>query len=96
MTPKPPRGLKEDLVKINMEELNKPMYFGAKADIMKAARILRKNMTKHEKLLWEEFRLKQIRGIRFTNAEVEHDLENVIKKITDEVDQRMKSPPWGI
>jgi hypothetical protein len=35
-----------------MEELKKPMYYGAKPSIMEAARILRKTMTYHEELLW--------------------------------------------
>ena len=132
-----------------MEELEKPMYFGAKPDIMEAARILRKNMTFHEKLLWEKLKLKQINGlrfrrqhpinifivdfycheaklvveidgdihlqrkeydagrsaemkkycikvIRFKNSEVENNIENVIKRIENEIEKRMQSPPWGI
>jgi very-short-patch-repair endonuclease len=159
-TPKPPRGgwknpqtpqggLRNRYKKKNMEELEKPMYFGAKPNIMEAARILRKNMTYHEKLLWEKLKLKQISGlrirrqhpidifiadfycheaklvieidgeihiqrreydigrsaemekyfikvIRFTNLEVENDIENVVREIKNEVKKRMKSPPWGI
>ena len=132
-----------------MEELEKSMYYGAKPDIMEAARILRKNVTLHEKLLWERLKLKQICGlrfrrqhpidffiadfychqvrlvveidgeihnqqteyddgrsaemeryfikvIRFTNAEIEYNIDSVIKRITDEVNKRIKSPPWGI
>ncbi len=41
------------------------MYYGAKTETFAAARILRKNMTIHEKLLWEELKLKQICGKRF-------------------------------
>jgi very-short-patch-repair endonuclease len=48
-----------------MEELEKSMYYGAKPDILEAARILRKNMTLYEKLLWERLKLKQIIGLRF-------------------------------
>jgi very-short-patch-repair endonuclease len=48
-----------------MEELEKSMYFKAKPDILEAARILRKNMTIPEKLLWEKLKGKQICGVRF-------------------------------
>jgi very-short-patch-repair endonuclease len=48
-----------------MEELDKSMYFRAKSDIMEAARILRKNMTFYEKLLWARLKGKKIRGLRF-------------------------------
>jgi len=41
------------------------MYFGAKPETFEAARILRKNMTFYEKLLWERLKLKQICGVRF-------------------------------
>lgn len=48
-----------------MEELDKTMYFRAKADILEAARILRKTMTIPEKLLWDKLKEKQINGLRF-------------------------------
>ncbi|MEI6049735.1 MAG: DUF559 domain-containing protein [Bacteroidota bacterium] len=48
-----------------MEELDKTMYFKAKPDILEAARILRKNMTIPEKLLWEKLKGKQLCGLRF-------------------------------
>jgi very-short-patch-repair endonuclease len=48
-----------------MEELDKTMYFRAKPDILEAARILRKNMTFPERLLWERLKEKQICGLRF-------------------------------
>ena len=48
-----------------MVEIEKSMYFGAKPITFEAARILRKNMTFHEKLLWEKLKLKQICGKRF-------------------------------
>jgi len=132
-----------------MEEIKKSMYYGAKPETFEAARILRENMTFHEKLLWNKLKLKQICGvrfrrqhpidffiadfychearlvveidgeihdqqreydegrsgemeryfikvIRFTNAEVENNIENVIKTITDVVKTRTQSPPWGI
>jgi len=37
-----------------------------------------------------------IRVIRFTNSEVEKNIEVVINKIKKVVDERIKSPPWGI
>jgi very-short-patch-repair endonuclease len=132
-----------------MEEIEKSMYFGAKPETFKAARILRNNMTLHEKLLWERLKLKQIYGkrfrrqhpidffiadfychearlvveldggihtkqkeyddgrsaemeryfikiIRFTNSEIENNIEDVVKKIDNEVGNRIKSPSWGI
>jgi very-short-patch-repair endonuclease len=132
-----------------MEEIEKSMYFGAKPDTFEAARILRKNMTSQEILLWERLKLKQICGvrfrrqhpidffiadfychearlvveldggvhnrqkeyddgrsaemeryfikvIRFTNSEIENKIGDVIKKIENEVSNRIKSPPWGI
>jgi very-short-patch-repair endonuclease len=132
-----------------MEELAKSMYYGAKPSTLEAARILRENMTFHEKLLWEKLKLKQICGvrfrrqhpinffiadfychearlvveidgeihsqqreyddgrsaemerylikvIRFTNTEVENNINDVVRKIECEVINRTKSPPWGI
>ncbi len=37
-----------------------------------------------------------IKVIRFNNSDVENDIKNVVKKIENEVEIRMKSPPWGI
>ena len=48
-----------------MKELNKGMYYKAKPEIFDTARILRKNMTNSEKLLWERLKGKQICGLRF-------------------------------
>ena len=132
-----------------MEELEKTMYFKATPATLEAARILRKNMTHCEKLLWERLKGKQIGGhrfrrqhpiyffiadfychearivieidgeihdgqkdyddgrsaemekydirvIRFTNKEVEENIENVISRIREIVSERIKSPPWGI
>jgi very-short-patch-repair endonuclease len=132
-----------------MEEIEKPMYYGAKPVTFETAKILRKNMTLQEKLLWEKLKLKKICGarfrsqhpidffivdfychaarlvveidgkhhsnqkdyddgrsaemekhfikvIRFTNSEVENNIDNVIKVIEDEVKKRSQSPPWGI
>jgi len=125
------------------------MYYGARPDTFEAAKILRENMTLHEKLLWEKLKLKQIQNlrfrrqhpidffiadfychearlvveidggihnqqieyddgrsgemeryfikvIRFTNSEVEDNIEDVVKRIENEVISRIKSPPWGI
>jgi very-short-patch-repair endonuclease len=132
-----------------MSELDKSMYYGAKASTLPTAKILRNNMTKCEKLLWEKLNLKQVCGlrfrrqhpidffiadfychearlvieidgeihnqqreyddgrsaemekyfvkvIRFTNSEVENNIDNVIIKIANEINSRIKSPPWGI
>ncbi|MDP4222873.1 MAG: endonuclease domain-containing protein [Bacteroidota bacterium] len=132
-----------------MKELEKYMYFKAKAETLGTARLLRKNLTYYEKLIWEKLKGKQIPGyrfrrqhpidffivdfychevmlvveldgeihnhtqeyddgrsaemekygikvIRFTNKEVEENIESVIKRIKKEVLDRLKSPPWGI
>jgi very-short-patch-repair endonuclease len=36
-----------------MKELDKNMYFGAKAVTIETAKLLRNNMTYHENLLWK-------------------------------------------
>jgi very-short-patch-repair endonuclease len=125
------------------------MYFRAKPGVLETAKMLRNDMTYHEKLLWERLKGKQICGvrfrrqhpvnffiadfychqvklvlevdgeihkdkieyddgrsaemekfgiviIRFTNYEVENSIQNVIKKIETIVNDRLKSPPWGI
>jgi very-short-patch-repair endonuclease len=132
-----------------MKELDKNMYFGAKVVTIETAKLLRKNMTYHENLLWESLKGKQICGVRFrrqhpiryfiadfycheaklvvevdgdihndktdyddgrsaemekfgiivlrvTNSEVETSLEKIIYKIETIVNERLKSPPWGI
>jgi very-short-patch-repair endonuclease len=48
-----------------MKELDKNMYFRAKPGLMDLAKMLRNNMTFHEKLLWEKLKGKQICGVRF-------------------------------
>jgi very-short-patch-repair endonuclease len=48
-----------------MKELDKTMYFRAKAVTMETARMLRKRMTNAEKQLWEKLKGKQIMGLRF-------------------------------
>lgn len=37
-----------------------------------------------------------IKIIRFTNDEVNQDIDNVLKKIESIISDRIKSPPWGI
>jgi very-short-patch-repair endonuclease len=63
MTPKPPRGGFKK--RVDMEEINKSMYYGAKPETFEAARILRENMTQYEKLLWDRLKQKQVCGLRF-------------------------------
>jgi cyclase len=48
-----------------MKEIDKNMYFGAKAITIETAKMLRNNMTYHENLLWEKLKGKQIYGVRF-------------------------------
>jgi very-short-patch-repair endonuclease len=52
-------------MELKMHERDKTMYFRAKSDTFQAARIVRKNMTISEKLLWEKLKGKQINGLRF-------------------------------
>jgi very-short-patch-repair endonuclease len=42
-----------------------PMYFGAKPDIFKLAKELRKNETEAEKILWTKLNKNQILGLQF-------------------------------
>ncbi len=125
------------------------MYYGAKPETFEAARILRKQMTVHEKQLWERLSKNQVCGtrfrrqhpidffiadfychearlvieidgelhnfqreyddgrsaemekyfikvIRFTNVEIENNIESVIQRIESETRKRIESPPWGI
>jgi very-short-patch-repair endonuclease len=58
-----------------MKELDKPMYFNATPIIMDHARILRKNMTHCETLLWERLKKKQIYGLHFRR---QHPIERYI------------------
>ncbi len=48
-----------------MNELDQTMYFGAKPDILEKAKVLRKNMTNAEKILWEKLKNKQVLNLRF-------------------------------
>jgi len=48
-----------------MHELEKSMYFKAKAETIQAAKLLRENMTEYESILWERLKGKQIDGFRF-------------------------------
>jgi very-short-patch-repair endonuclease len=48
-----------------MIEQEKSMYYGAKAITFEAARMLRKNLTLHEDLLWKRLKQKQIGKVRF-------------------------------
>lgn len=48
-----------------MKELDKQMYFKAKPGILENARLLGKNMTTAERLLWERLNNNQLLGLRF-------------------------------
>ena len=48
-----------------MNELDKTMYFGAKPDLLEKAKVLRKNMTNAEKILWDRLKDNQVLNIRF-------------------------------
>jgi very-short-patch-repair endonuclease len=48
-----------------MKELDKTMYFRTKAGTLETAKLLRKNMTKTEELLWDKLKGKQLLGLRF-------------------------------
>jgi very-short-patch-repair endonuclease len=69
---------KEDLIQIQfkiMREREKPMYFNATPIIFNNARILRRNMTYYENLLWERLKNKQINGLHFRR---QHPIERFI------------------
>jgi len=42
-----------------------PFYFGASADLLYKAGVLRRNMTPAEKVLWEHLRNRKMEGLRF-------------------------------
>jgi very-short-patch-repair endonuclease len=63
--PSPPRGSYDEAILLEMKELEKPMYFGARADTLAAAKILLRKMTVFEKLIWERLNQKKVSGIRF-------------------------------
>jgi very-short-patch-repair endonuclease len=51
-----------------MLKVNKPVfnfYFGASMDLIAKARVLRKNMTPAESILWDHLRRKALEGYRF-------------------------------
>jgi very-short-patch-repair endonuclease len=58
-----------------MKELDKTMYFRAKAGTLETAKLLRKNMTKTEELLWDKLKGKQILGLRFR---IQHPIDMFI------------------
>jgi very-short-patch-repair endonuclease len=37
-----------------------------------------------------------IKVIRFMNYEVQNDIEKVLLEIENTINERLKSPPWGI
>ena len=41
------------------------MFYGASPPVFEKAKMLRLNMTRHEKLLWEELKSNKISGLRF-------------------------------
>jgi len=55
--------------------IEKSMYYGAGKEIIKKARILRKNMTAAEKVLWEKLRNKKLAGTVFRR---QHPVEHFI------------------
>lgn len=54
---------------------NNNMFYGASPAIFEKAKMLRLNMTRHEKLLWEELRLNKIIGLRFKS---QHPIDTFI------------------
>ncbi len=47
------------------ESINLPMYYGTSIEILNRATLLRNNMTKAEKLLWNGLNNKQVNGLKF-------------------------------
>ncbi len=54
---------------------NLNMFYGATPPIFEKAKILRNNMTRHEKLLWDELRNNRIFGLRF---KAQHPIDTFI------------------
>ncbi|MEM7108695.1 MAG: endonuclease domain-containing protein [Bacteroidota bacterium] len=51
------------------------MFYGAHPSVFEKAKKLRSNMTKHEKLLWDELRANKLNGLRF---KAEHPIHTFI------------------
>jgi very-short-patch-repair endonuclease len=51
------------------------MFYGASPSIFEKAKMLRLNMTLHEKLLWEELRGNKVMGLRF---KAQHPIDTFI------------------
>ena len=56
----------------------------------------KKNQKEYDDGRSAEMERYHIKVIRFKNSKVENSIEDVINIITDEVNKRIKSPPWGI
>ena len=52
-----------------------PIYFGAKAEMLRLASDLRRNSTNAENLLWKQLRSKKIKGLRFRR---QHPIDDFI------------------
>lgn len=48
-----------------MKNIELPFYYGASAEMLKRADILRREMTEAEKILWERLRKNKVSGFRF-------------------------------
>jgi len=48
-----------------MKNIERPFYYGASAEILKRAAILRREMTEDESILWERLRKNKVKGFRF-------------------------------
>jgi len=71
------------------------MFYGATPMIFERAKILRKNLTSSEKMLWEKLRSNKLLGLRFRNEEVENNLQTVLEKIKSECNHAL-SPLEGV
>jgi very-short-patch-repair endonuclease len=58
-----------------MENWQADFFYGSSPDTFKKAKVLRRNMTKPELLLWEKLRRKQLFGLRFR---LQHPINNYI------------------
>jgi len=57
---------------------------------------IHKNQIDYDEGRTAEMEQFDIEVIRFNNIEIENNIESVIKRIEQTIEQRLKSPPWGI
>jgi very-short-patch-repair endonuclease len=93
--PTPQGGLMQNYKVWKMEEIEKSMYYAAKL-VVEIDGEIHEGKKDYDDGRSAEMEKYLIRVIRFTNKEVENNIEQVINVIEDETRSRIQSPPWGI